>query len=152
MQEREEGESHFLMPAPFGPRNPKWKGGRSLNDKGYVRVRKGGRNAPHKYEHRRIIEELLESPLCADYVFPEKGKIPQGMTVHHNDHSRTHNCIPNLMLLSVPIHNALSKARWRWIREHYTEWEEWQRREREKDSVPEWVTSDADGQSGEMVE
>ena len=105
----------------------------------------------NKYEHRVVMERMLAAPLCAEYVFPgpgEKGKIPQGMTVHHNDHSRTHNCIPNLMLLSTSIHNALSKARWKWIREHYVEWDEWQRREREKESEPEWVTEgnyDANG-------
>lgn len=161
-RDRRSGRNNNGKPFGYGPQHPNWVGGRPLNEKGYVKIKT--KENYNKYEHRVVVERMLREPLCADYVFSGdgrvRGKIPDGMTVHHQDHCRTHNCIPNLMLLEDVIHRALSKARYKWVREHYVEWEEWQRRERERDSepepepdIPEWVTTDnADGQSGEMVE
>ena len=68
------------------------------------------------------METLLLHPIAASYVFPVPGVIPEGMTVEHVDHHKPHNCIGNLMLLDVRIHNALSKASWKYFREHYAEW------------------------------
>jgi hypothetical protein len=61
-----------------GPANPNWRGGIYLNEKGYRRISWGRHRG--KYEHRRVIEELLLKPLCADYVFPAPGIIPGACT------------------------------------------------------------------------
>jgi hypothetical protein len=117
--------------------HPRFKGGVSLTDKGYRRIRSGEHRG--KYEHRRRIEEMLERPLCAAYVFPERGVIPAGYHVEHADHSRTHNCAGNLMLLDARIHNTLTWATVRYIHAHYDEWLVLQQSKLEPQSVPEWV-------------
>jgi hypothetical protein len=145
--------------AHFGSDHPGWKGGSGLNEKGYVRIT--AREHRNKYQHRQVMEELLEHPLCADYVFPDKGVIPKGMTVDQMDHRRTHNCHQNLMMLQDVIHNAISRAYRKYMSEHWLEWEEMMRQDRERESVPDWVvevegqeeqTDYADGQSGDLVE
>lgn len=90
----------------IGPANGKWKGGVSKTERGYLRIRHGGHR--NKYVHRRRLEVMLENPLCADYVFPNKGRIPAHMVVEHVDHKRDHNCDGNLMLLQKCIHDKLS--------------------------------------------
>lgn len=116
-----------------GPANPNWRGGRYLNEKGYRRISWGRHRG--KYEHRRVIEELLLKPLCADYVFPTPGIIPEGMHVEHVDHSRTHNCHGNLMLLQECIHNAVTQAGIRYFREHF-----YSNFSPSEADEPEWVT------------
>lgn len=113
-----------------GQEHPRWRGGVTLNGKGYRRIMAG----PHrgKYEHRKVMEDLLTVPLCAGYVFPGAGKIPPNMTVEHIDHQRAHNCHSNLMLLDSRIHNAITAAGCRYVREHYDEWLMRQ--------APDWVT------------
>lgn len=85
---------------------PAFKRGWCLNEKGYRRIRAG--KDRNKYEHRAVIERMLQSPLCADYVFSVRGVIPPGFVVEHIDHRRTHNCGPNLMLLQKAIHDKLT--------------------------------------------
>jgi hypothetical protein len=101
-----------------GENNPKWKGGLHQTNKGYIRIRtKKNRD---KFAHRVVVEEMLQNPLCAEYVFPERGKIPEGMTVEHVDHRRAHNCRGNLMLLDKRIHDAISTDyRWLLARQEY---------------------------------
>jgi hypothetical protein len=113
----------------YGAKNGKWRGGVGLNAKGYRRIFAG----PHrnKYEHRRVIEELLERPIS--YMFPGDGKIPENMTVEHIDHSRTHNCVGNLMLLEKRIHDWCSRQTQKYYREHWQEI-------LERESAPDWVT------------
>lgn len=124
------------MSFPKGGDNPRWKGGRYLNDKGYVRI--GTRKHRGKYEHRYVMECMLRRPV--GLVFPGDGKIPAGMHVHHNDHDRTHNCRSNLMLLQGCIHNALSRSYRKYLLNHWDEYMEWIRRE--NDTPPAWVTED----------
>src|SRR5690348_3714508 len=87
-----------------GHNSTKWKGGVHLNDKGYLRYSRSG---PHrmKYVHRVVMAEM-----CAQLSYyplnPSTG-LPDGFTVEHCDHIRTHNCPANLLLLDIRIHNAL---------------------------------------------
>ena len=120
-----------------GPAHPRWRGGVCLNEKGYRRIMAGSHRG--KYEHRRVMEEMLEHPLCAPYVFPERGVIPAGFTVEHLDHTRAHNCRENLMLLDERLHNAITQAGCRYIREHYDEWLVYQAQKNEV--APDWVTA-----------
>ena len=74
-----------------------------ITSKGYIRIRAG--KYRDKYEHRRVIERLMEEswhPFYGDHI-------PPGMQVHHIDFSRAHNCHQNLLLLSESIHRALKK-------------------------------------------
>jgi len=86
------------------------------------------------------MEKMLERPLCACYVFPNKGVIPEGLTVEHIDHRRSHNCPENLMLLAERIHNAITQAGCRYIRAHYTEWMALQQAKAEAEATPDWVS------------
>ena len=108
-----------------GPKNGKWRGGVCLNEKGYRRITSGKHR--NKYEHRRVIEKLLEFPIS--YMFHGDGKIPEGMTVEHLDHIRTHNCCGNLMLLEKTIHDRISIMGQRYYREHWND-------------PPDWTTND----------
>jgi len=114
---------HTGKPFEAGQRNPKWTGGRPLNTKGYVRLKT--RENRYKYEHRVVMERLLQEPLCAEYVFPERGKIPEKMTVEHLDHVRTHNCHQNLMLLEKCIHDSISLAYRAYILANYEAYLVW---------------------------
>ena len=124
-----------------GPLNGKWRGGVCLNEKGYRRIRAGLHR--NKYEHRRVIEELLEHPI--GLMFSGDGKIPPNMTVEHIDHWRTHNCIGNLMLLEKRIHDWCSRQTQKYYREH---WREILARE----NTPDWVTDDGGGDDGGRID
>lgn len=123
-----------LPPVRIGQAHGRWRGGVTFNEKGYRRISHGAYR--NRYEHRRVIEEMLEHPLCASYVFPEPGQIPSGLTVEHIDHRRAHNCRSNLMLLDSRIHNAITAAGCRYIREHYVEY----LAAVQGSEVPDWVT------------
>lgn len=117
-----------------GHHNPKWRGGKHQNEKGYVRLMtRAGRN---KYEHRFVMETLLKSPI--GLMFAGDGQIPENMTVHHVDHRVTHNCPQNLMLLAKPIHDSMSYDRRLYLAAHHEEFTEMIRRENEE--PPDWVT------------
>ena len=85
-----------------GPDNPRWKGGKQITAKGYVRITAG--EDRFKFEHRVISEKILGGPL------------PEGMEVHHMDGRKDHNCVGNwetghpgnLLLIDARLH------RWRW--------------------------------------
>jgi hypothetical protein len=71
--------------------------------------------------------------------------LPECLTVEHQDHSRQHNCIENLILLDKRIHDVISaEYRWRRWREGQVELERELQRERE--TPPDWVV---DGEGGE---
>ena len=120
------GNSTSFLPAH---RNPRWRGGRSVNSKGYTVITVTGPDYM-KYEHRVVIERLLATPeRSVTYVWGWGNGVPVGMTVHHLDSRRRHNCLGNLMLLDHQLHNAVSRARRKWILENYEEWTEWEKRE-----------------------
>lgn len=57
--------------------------------------------------------------------------IPPGMTIHHWDHRKQHNCYGNLQLLQKCIHDFCEKEYQRFIRENYDKWvEHWREEER----------------------
>lgn len=135
-----------------GTKNSKWKGGTHTSYKGYLRI--GTRLNRNKYVHRHLMEELLRKPIASGYVFvlSEKSKkgvgvkvkkgdkdnrvsvsnlIPPGMTIHHWDHRKQHNCYGNLQLLQTCIHDFCEREYQRFIRENYDAWlEHWKEEER----------------------
>jgi hypothetical protein len=80
-----------------GARNPKWKGGKTTNEEGYIRITAG----PHRgrYEHRVLWEIAF-------------GPIPTGMDVHHRDEDRSHNVLPNFELREATPHRLAALKSW----------------------------------------
>lgn len=74
-----------------GENNYSWKGRRSVDERGYVRIQLGGRGG-YKYEHRIVMEEKLGRKLRPEEV------------VHHINGDRQDNRPENLMLLSDSEH------------------------------------------------
>lgn len=74
-----------------GSLHPRWKHGRVLTAKGYVRITAGSDR--NRYEHRVILERLLGRPLRLNEE------------VHHIDFKRSHNCPDNLLLLDEVFHH-----------------------------------------------
>lgn len=81
-----------------GELHPRWRGGRTINADGYVRIKAGAHR--DKLEHRVVMEQILGRSLKE---FP-------GLEVHHLDFNRRHNCPANLMLLDEAINKALGRA------------------------------------------
>jgi len=96
------------MAIKLGESNGKWKRGYYTNDKGYLRHSSG----PHRsrYVHRQVLANLC-AVWCYYPLDPATG-LPFGFTVEHLDHRRAHNCIDNLILLDIRIHNYLSWSSW----------------------------------------
>lgn len=84
-----------------GPENPKWRGGRTRTDKGYIRLKSG----PYRdwYEHRAVVHRLLTENVISRGVVggPE---ILAGLEVHHLDFDRQHNCPHNLLICHPAFH------------------------------------------------
>ena len=98
-----------------GNLNPRWRGGVHLH-RGYPRVSSGRHR--HKFVHRLIIELILvEEPL--GLVWQGLQSIPTGFHVHHIDNCKTHFCLGNLMVLSEPIHNAISVSHQKFLKKFY---------------------------------
>lgn len=79
-----------------GPASIRWKGGRSVDDHGYVRVWTEG--GGYRYEHRLVAEQILGRPLTRDEQ------------VHHRNGDKTDNRPENLMVLGLREHLALHQA------------------------------------------
>lgn len=110
--------------------NPKYNGGRWVNEWGYVRVSTASGRG--KYEHRMVIESLmLEQAIIGilKSVRPPKEQaieimsavlhppeIPPDVHIHHCDRDRQHNCPGNLMLLDAAIHRAITADHRRFLR------------------------------------
>jgi len=67
----------------YGPDNPSWKGGRTIDTEGYVEIRINGK---YVREHRHIMEQMIERPLISTEQ------------VHHRDGNRQNNAPENLEL------------------------------------------------------
>lgn len=110
--------------------------GTRIHAEGYVQIIRRG---PWRgwLEHRKVMYEA-----CQEFCYYLlNGNLPEGMTVEHLDHKRSHNCIENLMLLDKRIHDAISLAyQWRLYRERRAKVEAEVRAEAE--TPPDWVTSD----------
>lgn len=72
-----------------GERHPHWTGGRSIDDRGYVRISVDG---GYRYEHRMVMERILGREL--DY----------NETVHHINGDKQDNRPENLEVLSRAEH------------------------------------------------
>lgn len=94
--EQEEAEMGIVHP---GPKNPNWRGGRSVASNGYVIVRVGvGHHLAdvrgYAYEHRVVAEQKIGRPLV------------KGEHVHHADGNRQNNDPENLEVLTHAEHFA----------------------------------------------
>lgn len=84
-----------------GSGNPNYKGGKYVDDKGYVRILMPDHPANicgYVYEHRLVMEMRLQRLLCS------------WETVHHINEIKTDNREENLFLTTVQEHIALHKA------------------------------------------
>lgn len=82
-----------------GPKNPNWRGGRSVASSGYVLIRVGVGHPladvrGYAYEHRLVAERKLGRPLA------------KGEHVHHVDGNKRNNAPANLEVLTVAEHRA----------------------------------------------
>jgi len=73
-------------------KSPNWKGGRFINESGYVRVKRGRK---YPYEHRLVMEESLGR------------KLSLNEDVHHIDGNKLNNSLNNLEILSKSEHTKL---------------------------------------------
>lgn len=83
---------------PFGEKNPNWKGGRVVDPRGYVLLRRPGHHMAdvrgYVYEHRLRAEEKIGRPLMDDEH------------VHHLNEDKSDNRPENLEVLSAAEHRA----------------------------------------------
>jgi hypothetical protein len=74
-----------------GPRNPNWKGGRSIASNGYVLIRVGEGHPDadvrgYAYEHKLVAQKKIGR------------KLKKGEQVHHRDHDKQNNDPDNLLV------------------------------------------------------
>jgi hypothetical protein len=89
-----------------GPAHHRWKGGKRINQYGYVQFTAG--EFRFKLEHR-VVVETLSGPLALNR------KLRDDEEVHHIDFRRSHNCPINLLLLDKVIHDAISGKHGFWM-------------------------------------
>lgn len=82
-----------------GPKNPNWRGGRSIASNGYVLIRVGVGHPladvrGYAYEHRIVAEQKLGRPIA------------KGEQVHHIDGDKQNNAPENLEVLSAAEHRV----------------------------------------------
>lgn len=87
-----------------GAGNPFWKGGRTIEPRGYVLVKVGLDHhladcRGYAYEHRLIAEKKLGRRLTPDEI------------VHHDDERKSNNAPANLEPLTHPEHRRLHRKR-----------------------------------------
>lgn len=76
-------------------KHPNWKGGRRLDERGYVRIQQGFKK--EAYEHRLVMEDFLGRQLERDEV------------VHHKDGNKSNNSLENLEVLSRSEHTRIER-------------------------------------------
>jgi len=86
--------------AAIGEKNPAWKGGKTLHEKGYIYVTDKSKPHPYILEQRKVMEEFLGRQLTDNEI------------VHHIDLNKTNNNIDNLHLYDSysahkEVHNKL---------------------------------------------
>lgn len=79
--------------------NPAWKGGKHIDEHGYVRISIGKKN--WRYEHRLVMEKHIGRSLKHEEH------------VHHIDGVKTNNSLSNLLLLpNARAHSKFHKPKW----------------------------------------
>ena len=81
-----------------GSKHKDWKGGRTIDEKGYVRLRNRSQLSLYEYEHRKVLEEVLGRKLGKKEV------------VHHVDGNRLNNDIDNLRIMDRAEHTRFHLA------------------------------------------
>lgn len=85
-------------PRQHGPRNPNWKGGRSIASNGYVLIKRPDHPRAdcrgYVYEHILVAEQLIGRP------------VHKGEQVHHKNHIKTDNRPENLEVKASRAHHA----------------------------------------------
>jgi hypothetical protein len=68
----------------------------------------------HGYLRYRVSRNGLafEHYMVARVAWGPRAPWPKGVTIHHQDHCRQHNCRPNLVIMSIELNN-LMKSCWR---------------------------------------
>lgn len=92
-----------------GAGNPNFRGGRYIDDKGYIRVLKPEHpfnNKGYVYEHRLVMEAYL-----GRYLQPWE-------TVHHINEVKLDNRIDNFYLTTVPEHSSIHREGKTHTKEH----------------------------------
>lgn len=89
--------------AQLGSANPNWKGGRTIDPRGYVLIKRPGHPGAdvrgYVYEHRLVAETMLGRP-----ILPSEH-------VHHRDENKTNNDPANLEVLSSAEHRLRHRTR-----------------------------------------
>ena len=83
---------------PGGKNHPQWKGGRRINDQGYVQIYKP--NHPHKIKNYVIEHILIMEKKIGRFLKTSE-------FVHHKDNNRQNNSINNLEILTNSEHARL---------------------------------------------
>lgn len=91
----------FTSESLRGPLNPRWCGGRTITERGYVRITHDAWRG--WLEHRAVVARCLDENVISPGVMPRE--IPDGWEVHHMDFNRRHNCPSNLLLLHPAFHS-----------------------------------------------
>lgn len=98
-----------------GPKHPKWKGGRVVDDGGYVRILMPDHpfaQDGYVLEHRKVMEEYLAEkyPNNCPYLIKVNGKLylKQEVVVHHVNEKKDDNRIENLF----PFPNIAAHVFW----------------------------------------
>lgn len=81
-----------------GDKNPAWKGGETVHAKGYKYVRDLSKKHGYSFEHRMVMEKILDRELKRSEI------------VHHIDGERVNNDPQNLFLTSESGHTKAHKS------------------------------------------
>lgn len=144
----------------IGSKNSKWRGGIHTSYKGYIRIgtRLNRNKYLHRHLIEELLKKPIAAGYVFKLSEKHRGGvkakssktttksvkainslnrvnldslIPPGMTIHHWDHRKQHNCYGNLQLLQDCIHNFCEKEYQRFIGENYEKWlEHWKDEER----------------------
>lgn len=100
------GGHRFKIRELIGVLSPRWKGGKTITKRGYVRITAGPDRG--KYEHRLVAQRLFENNTISPLVV----QWDKGLEIHHMDFDHANNLPSNLLVLHPFIH-ARSSHTWK---------------------------------------